>query len=267
MSRSPQCAAAIAVLLRSLVAMLSGHDTAPRLVNHGVTLHDKYALPFHLQADLQTVFQDLQQAGLPLHSTIQTILLQEPVRFIGKAVFHGCFIELQQALEFWPLVGDVASQEGGGSRLVDASSTRLQVTLGVESHHPTQLGGWELWVDGYRVPLRLEQDQRGPVKVTGLRYRNFRPSVGLHPGIEARHSISLVLTHRNLDEALQVTYHEWQPHGSAYPGLPEDLADAERRREERFISKIVSRKGHDEAKTPPETAISDYCLDLRRLPR
>jgi uncharacterized protein (DUF2126 family) len=267
MARSAQCAAAIAVLLRSLVAMLSQQDKAPRLINHGAKLHDKYALPFYLQADLQAVFQDLQQAELALHSNIQTILLQEPVRFIGKAVFHGCYIELQQALEFWPLVGDVASQEGGGSRLVDASTTRLQVTLGVESHHPTQLGGWELWVDGYRIPLRLEQDRQGPVKLTGLRYRNFLPSVGLHPGIEARHSISLVLMHRSLDEALQITYHEWHPRGLAYPGLPADLGDAERRREERFSSKIISRASDDEAKTPPDSAISEYCLDLRRLPR
>jgi uncharacterized protein (DUF2126 family) len=212
------------------------------------------------------VFRDLQQAGLALHDCIKTILLQEPVRFIGKTVFHGCYIELQQALEFWPLVGDVASQEGGGSRLVDASTTRLQVTLGVETHHPTQLGGWELWVDGYRIPLRLEQDQQGPVKVTGLRYRNFLPNVGLHPGVAPRNSITLFLAHRGLDEALQITYSEWHPQGLAYPGLPKDMEDAELRRHERFTTKVVSVKGIDPPKLPPDSAMTDYCLDMRRLP-
>ncbi len=266
MSRSPQCATAIAVLLRSIVAMLSQDDKVPGLVNHGAKLHDKYALPFYMQADLHAVFMDLQQTGLALHESIKTVLLKEPVRFLGKAVFHGCYIELQQALEFWPLVGDVASQEGGGSRLVDASTTRLQVTLGVESHHPTQLGGWELWLDGYHVPLRLEQDQQGPIKVTGLRYRNFLPNIGLHPGIGSRNSITLVLAHRGLNEALQITYYEWHPQGLAYPGLPKDMEDAENRRNERFTTTIIPFKGYDHPKMPPDSAMTDYCLDLRRLP-
>lgn len=266
MARSAQSAAAMAVLLRSIVGMLSQQDKAPRLINHGATLHDKYALPFYLQADLQGVFQDLDHAGLKIHPDIQSLLLKEPERFIGRANLHGCFIDLHQALEFWPLVGDVASQEGGGSRLVDASTTRLQVTLGVESHHPTQLDGWELWVEGYRVPLHEEQDRRGPVKLSGLRYRNFVPDIGLHPGIGARRAINLVLTHRSLDEALQITYHEWHPRGLPYPGLPEDLVEARRRRKERFTPRIISRKKNEPVNTPPESAMSEYCLDLRWLP-
>ena len=147
MSRSPQCATAISVLLRSIVAMLSQQDKVPDLLNHGLTLHDKYALPFYLQMDFRHVFKDLQNAGLPLHDSIKSILLEEPVRFIGKASFHSCNVELHHALEFWPLVGDVASQEGGGSRLMDASTTRIQIILSMELDHATRLGDWELWMD------------------------------------------------------------------------------------------------------------------------
>ncbi len=266
MPRSPQCAVAIAVLLSSIVAMLSREDKAPRLLNHGLKLHDKFALPFYLQVDLQRVFRDLQQSGFPLHDKIKTILLQEPVRRIGKAEFQGCTVELQQALEFWPLVGDVASQESGGSRLVDASITRLQVALSVESHHPVQLDGWELWFDGYRIPLREEQDAQGPLKLTGVRYRNFLPFIGLHPGIAARESISLVLVQRGRNEALEITYHEWHPEGLAYPGLPADLNDAEKRRAERITTRIIPFESQNEPKSLPESARNDYCLDLRRLP-
>ena len=266
MSRSPQCATAIAVLLRSIVAMLSQEDKATKLVNQGPKLHDKYALPFYLQMDFQAVFKDLQETGLPMHESIQSILLEEPVRFIGKAVFHGCYIELQQALEFWPLVGDVASQERGGSRLVDASTTRLQVKLAVESDISTQLDGWELWMDGYLIPLRLEQNQQETVKVTGLRYRNFQPAIGLHPGIASRNSITFVLACRGMDEAMEITYSEWHPQGLAYPGLPKDITDAEQRRGERFATRIIAFKGYDQIKSPPDSAVSDYCLDLRRLP-
>ncbi|MCG6936726.1 MAG: transglutaminase family protein [Gammaproteobacteria bacterium] len=266
MARSSQCATAIAVLLRSIVAMLSREDKITQLVDHGAGLHDKYALPFYIRADLECVFNDLHHAGLTLHDALKTILLQEPVRFIGKTVFHGCYIELQQALEFWPLVGDVASQEGGGSRLVDASTTRLQVTIAMENYDPTQLDGWELWLDGYHVPLRLEQEQQGEVKVTGLRYRNFVPSIGLHPAIAPRNTITLVLAHRGLKEALEITYHEWHPQGLPYPGLPEDMEDASRRRSQRFTTAVIPFQGFEQAKNPPDAAVTDYCLDLRRLP-
>ncbi|WP_455201210.1 transglutaminase family protein [Kaarinaea lacus] len=265
MSRSPECATAIAVLLRSIVAMLSREDRVSQLQNHGSALHNKYALPFYMQQDLQSVFQDLAQAQLPLHETIQSLLLQEPVRFIGKAEFHDCYIELQQALEFWPLVGDVASQEGGGSRLVDASTTRLQITIGTESRNPTQLDGWEVRVDGYRVPLRVEQDPPDLIKVTGVRYRHFEPTIGLHPGIAARNNISFVLTHPNREKALEVTYHEWQPQDLPYPGLPADMEEATRRRNERFTTRVFPVSEYSQPQNPPDTAIDDYCLDLRRL--
>ncbi|EIJ32866.1 transglutaminase family protein [Thiothrix nivea] len=265
MSRSPECAAAIAVLLRSILAMLSTDDKVMALLDHGADLHDKYALPFYMQKDLQAVFADLAQAHLPLHEEIQNLLLQEPVRFLGKAVFHGCYLELHQALEFWPLVGDVASQERGGSRLIDASTTRLQITLGMETHNPIQIEGWEVWVDGYRVPMQVEQDAYGLVKVTGVRYRHFQPMIGLHPGIAARNTVGFVLRHKGLDEALEVTYHEWQPQGLPYPGLPADMEEATQRRNERFICQVVPCDAGIHPKLPPDSAVSAYCLDLRRL--
>jgi uncharacterized protein (DUF2126 family) len=267
MSRSPQCATAIAVLLRSIVAMLSQQDKVPSVVSHGLTLHDKYALPFYLHQDLRAIFKDLQATGLTLPDSLQAILLEEPVRFIGNAAFHGCRIELQQALEFWPLVGDVASQECGGSRLVDASTTRLQVTLVMEPTPTQAFDGWELYLDGYRVPLRLEQCSQGVIKITGLRYRNFQPIIGLHPGIAARQSITLVLAHPCMDTAMEITYSEWHPQGLPYPGLPKDIADAGQRRAERFNTRIIAFNDVGPPAAPPEAAVTDYCLDLRRLPR
>lgn len=266
MSRSPDCAAAIAALLRSIVVMLIREDKVSKLIDHGTDLHDKYALPFYLQQDLHKVFQDLDATGLPLHASLQTLLLQEPVRYIGTAVFRDCYIEVHQALEFWPLVGDVASQERGGSRLIDASTSRLQIILGLATHNPLQLDGWEVWVDGYRVPMKVEQDRHGLVKVFGIRYRHFQPMIGLHPGIAPRNAISFVLRHRGLAEAMEVTYHEWQPQGLPYPGLPADMNDAEQRRRERLLSRVIALEDHGQSHPPPESALTGYCLDLRRLP-
>jgi uncharacterized protein (DUF2126 family) len=266
MSRSAQCATAIAVLLRSIVAMLSQTDKVPRLLDHGLQLHNKYALPFYMQQDLQQVFADLAQAQLPLHPTLQSLLLHEPVRFIGKAALHDCVIELQHAVEFWPLVGDVASQEGGGSRMIDASTTRLQIRIWMDKQDTTQLDDWEVWVDGYRVPLHAEQEQQGPMKLTGVRYRHFQPMIGLHPSIAARNCISFVLVHRRMDKALEVSFHDWQPQGLPYPGLPTDMADAAQRRDERFTVREISISEYGQAQDPPPGAVTEYCLDLRRLP-
>jgi len=38
-------------------------------------------------------------------------------------------LTLRPALEFWPLVGDVASQERAGARIVDASTQRWELSL------------------------------------------------------------------------------------------------------------------------------------------
>jgi len=266
MARTPECATAIAVLLRSLVAMLCQQDKAPVLIHHGSQLHNKYALPFYLQQDLQTIFKDLQDSGLALHESIKSILLDEPMRDIGRALFKDCAIELQQALEFWPLVGDVASQEDGGSRLVDASTTRLQVSISLLANHHSQLDDWDIWLDGYRIPLRQEHSQHGLLKITGLRYRNFQPTIGLHPCISARNGISFILAHSGYDQALEITYHEWHPQGLAYPGLPDNITDANQRRRDRFTTKIINFQGNKKQKPLPGHAITDYCLDLRRLP-
>ena len=266
MSCSAECATAIAILLRSIVTMLCRADKVDELADYQEDLHTRYALPIYLQQDLHRVFADLAESGLPLHELVQTLLLEEPVRYIGRIKFHDCYVELQQAVEFWPLVGDVASQERGGSRLMDASTNRLQISLGMTNQDPLHLDGWELWVEGYRVPLQLVQVQQETVKVTGVRYRYFHPMIGLHPGITARNRIRFIVTHRGLDEALEITYHEWQPQGQAYTGLPQDLAEAANRRSERFITRVIAIKDCPEVQTPPAAAVSEYCFDLRRLP-
>ena len=48
--------------------------------------------------------------------------------------------------------------------------------------------------------------------------------------------------------------------------LPEDMDDAGTRRSQRFITTILPLHGIDQAKDPPDNAVTDYCLDLRRLP-
>ena len=139
------------------------------------------------------------------------------------------------------------------------------MSLRPESGMVSDLKGWQLSAGGYRLPLRDEQDERGAVGVTGLRYRSFNPWSGLHPGIAAQGPVVLTLLPPDGDYALRVTLHEWEPQGAPYQGLPETLEEAARRRSERMVVEKLELNTAAEPLPPPAEALSDYCFDLRRV--
>jgi uncharacterized protein (DUF2126 family) len=263
MSPEPETATSIAALLRALAAMLSQIDVVPELVHWGDELHDRFALPFYLRQDLDVVFRDLEVAGLGLGNPITERLNDDAFRHLGHVELDGCRLEVDQALEFWPLLGDAAMQEGG-SRLVDASTSRLQLLLRSSNGDVVDLEGWQLLAGGYEVPLRVAQDKTGSVRVMGLRYRSFEPWAGLHPGIGAQGPIMLILIPPGSKRGLRIILHDWQPQAMPYDGLPESIEEAQRRVQERFVVEEITHEALPEAVIPPAEAVTDYCLDLRR---
>ena len=264
MAPDPQSAASIAALLRAIAALLSRQDAAAELIDWGRQLHERFALPFYLRQDLDQVLMDLESAGLGLAEPITRCLRDDSSRRIGHTDIGNCRLEVDQAIEFWPLLGDAASQEGGSSRLVDASTTRLQLSLRPTSGNISELDGWQLLADDYRLPLRDEQDERGALRVMGLRYRSFVPWTGLHPGIGAQAPVVLTLVPPAGGNGLRITLHEWQPQAAPYQGLPATFEEAGRRRSERFVVEELLLDPAHETQAPPAEALSDYCLDLRR---
>jgi uncharacterized protein (DUF2126 family) len=263
MAIDAESAAAIAAMLRALAAMLSGQDTNHRLIEWGSRLHDRFALPFYLRQDLHTVFTDLESAGLGLGAPITERLCADDWRHVGHAEFSGCRLDVEQAIEFWPLLGDAAVQ-AGGSRLVDASTTRLQLTLRAGAASAPDLDRWQLLAGRYRVPLRREQGTSGAIYIMGLRYRAFAPWAGLHPGIGAQGPIVLTLLPPGRERGLRVTLHDWQPQGKPYDGLPDSIDEAHRRTRERFVVEEIPPHAAPDPIIPPAEALSEYCFDLRR---
>jgi uncharacterized protein (DUF2126 family) len=263
MAVDAETAAAIAALLRAVVVMLSQRDHHSQLIEWGSQLHDRFALPFYLRNDLHSVFNDLEQAGLGLGSPLTRRLEADDWRQIGCADFRGCRLEVEQAIEFWPVLGDAAMHEGG-SRLVDASTSRLQITLRPGDTGAADLAGWQLLAHGYRVPLRQESDHAGQVLIMGLRYRAFEPWTGLHPTIRAQGPIVLTLLPPAGDFALRVTLHDWHPGGKPYDGLPAAIDEAKRRTAERFVAEQLAVDEVPEPLVPPAEALTAYCFDLRR---
>ncbi len=252
MQHTPQRATAIACLLRAVIAMLATRPYALPLIDWGRELHDRFALPFYLQADLDIVLAELDAAGLGLEAPIQAVLRHDAFRFLGKLDFPFGTLELWRGLEFWPLVGDAASPEqSGSSRFVDASTTRIEIRWrppSTGSAGTLDTGHWQDWalsVDGVTLPLRPERDSRGDLKVFGVRYASFAPRSGLHPVLGSQAPLKLTLGHVNHDVQYAITLHEWRPDGGAYAGLPADLQEAGERRAGRIA--VVARERAEQA--------------------
>ena len=262
MPASPEWITALAALLRVLCALLVRRDPVPELKDWGDELHERFALPYYLRQDLEQVLADLEAGGLALPEPLGARLLDGRLREIGGLEVGGSELQLTQALEFWPLVGDVASQEAGGSRLMDSSTGRIQLLLRPVAEGGLDLERWTLSCNGYRLRLRPDRDAKGPLRLLGIRYRRFQPQRGLHPGIPAQAPLRFVLSHADLPQALLVSAHEWRPDQQPYPGLPADRLEAQCRRRERFVYRLIDTP--PSSRDAPSSAYGPYSFDLRR---
>ncbi|MEJ2576694.1 MAG: transglutaminase family protein [Gammaproteobacteria bacterium] len=265
MPRTPRRAGAIAALLRALTAMLMEHDPAPGLIRWGRDLRDRFALPLFLRQDLRAVLDDLAGVDLGLGETLSRELLEDVHWPVWTVRLGEVELVVERAVEFWPLVGDVASQEAGGSRAVDSSTSRLQVVLRAVAGAGLALEDFELGVAGCRLPLRWVPGSEGSLAVAGLRYREFSPGRGLHPGIAPLGPVELSLRSLRSGQGVRAVLHAWRPGGNAYDGLPEDLDEAARRRSERWeVTPLETRPAAPLPEAPP-AACSGYTVDLRWL--
>jgi uncharacterized protein (DUF2126 family) len=236
------------------------------LIDWGRELHERFALPYYLEQDLRAVLQELDAAGLGLGEAIQAVLLRDEFRLWAEVALPGCTLEVRRAVEFWPLLGDTASPEQGGtSRLVDASTARLELRLRPDESSGLDGESWQVQSRGVTLPLRAERDEEGALQVYSLRYRSFVPTWGLHPALGTQTPVSLLLRHPGQLSDHLVTLHEWPPTGEAYAGLPQDLDEARRRCAERVTVRTAERVIDADAPAPP-AAPGPYCLDLRVLP-
>lgn len=279
MQHTPERAAALAALLRAVLArLMTGGEALDRLaiVDREAELHDRFALPFYLEADLREVLEELRAAGLGLAPVLARELGQDHWRHLATFELGDFTLELRRALEFWLLLGD-ASQQQGTSRLVDASSSRVEITLrgrraGVDA---AGLAAWRVRANGVELPMRAESEPRGPARVFGVRYRSFVPRQGLHPTLGSQAPLRLMLTRDPaapaapaLQLAHELTLLEWAPDGGDYAGLPADLAEASARRAARCVLRSFPQEGEPPGSTSSARAVvpgslSPCSLDLR----
>lgn len=226
MPPTPERLVALAALFRAVAARLASAPFEEPLLDWGGRLHEAFGLPWTLRRDLERVLEDLAAHGLGLGPALAGELLRPPEP-LALVTLQGRALEISPALSFWPLVGDVASQELRGARYVDSSTARLQLLLGGGGG-----GGADvLSASGWRVPMRELGSGRG--WLGSVTYRAFVPRPGLHPGISP--SDPLVLCWAHGGQAVRIALHGWNPSGGPYPGLPRDAVEARSRRRSRVV--------------------------------
>jgi uncharacterized protein (DUF2126 family) len=166
---------------------------------------------------------------------------------------------VRPALEFWPLVGDVASQEHAGARIVDSSTQRWEISI--DGPGPDRV---VVWAGGEASPAPVAPRWAhltalgDHVRAVGVRRRIYQPTVGFHPGLPA--TDPLVVEWSWAGRSQRIDLWAWRPGGGAYAGLPRDEADAVARRQERVA--VVTRDGELSAGSL-WTQRSPYTIDLR----
>lgn len=249
MPERPEMLAALAALFRSIVARLVVSHYRVPLIDWHDELHDRFALPAALSRDLRIVLGDLDEHGLGVPPILRREL--DAWRQPGITCRLGeATLGIRPAIEFWPLVGDVASQERAGARIVDASTQRWEISLeGVGPDRVAVAGKW--------AHLRPIGDG---VRAIGVRRRVFAPSPGLHPGLPA--TDPLVIEWSWAGRSQRIELWAWRPAGGPYNGLPRDEHEALERRQERIQlttqSGDVSAAGHWGEQRP-------FTIDLRAI--
>ncbi len=262
MMRSAEHAAAVAVLMRTLIAWLSIRREAIDLIEWGSQLHDRFALPYYLLRDLDAVISDLKGDGFGLDETIVSQLADDSHVEIGTSDLGSARLTLRQGIEFWPVVGNPDGTERS-FRMMDSSTLRVEIMLELSDADSQDAANWRLSFHGLEVPWVIENETSRTVLLRGVRYKAFYPQTTVSPLVEVIDPLEFCVTHTTDHRSWRIQLFNWQPDAMPYDGLPGDFEVALQRRKERLrVSEIDELPA---AKLIHPSAVSKYCVDLRRI--
>jgi uncharacterized protein (DUF2126 family)/transglutaminase-like putative cysteine protease len=243
------------LLLRGLIAEFARRPYRHSLIRWGTRLHDRFLLPHFLEADFAEVIDHLRAAGFPFELAWFAPHFEFRFPEIGTISHGGITLELRQALEPWPVMGEEQGA-GGTVRFVDASLERLQVKARemIDDRYC-------IACNGVRVPLH--PTGTAGEYVAGTRYRAWQPASSLHPRIGVHSPLVFDIVDTWSGRSIGgCTYHVAHPGGRNYETLPVNANEAEARRRSRFFP-----TGHSGGRLvpapPPVVAEFPLTLDLR----
>ncbi|MCV6587211.1 MAG: transglutaminase family protein [Marinibacterium sp.] len=221
----PRMAVAQNLVLRALIARFWDAPYQGELIRWGTALNDRFTLPHFVWQDFETVLSDLS-AHFGVTFDPDWFQAQLAFRFpvAGTADVAGCEIELRNAIEPWPTLGEEGTI-GGTTRFVDSSCERLQVRFRdlPDGLLPT--------VNGVRIPLVETDDGH----VAGIRFRAWWPAHCLHPTVAPHAPLTFDLYDPDLGRSRGgCTYRVAHQGGRAHETRPVNDLEAEGRRLARF---------------------------------
>lgn len=220
-------AVAQVALVRAIVAALAAQPYDAPLIAHGPALHDRYMLPYFLWKDLRDVLGFLERRGVGLPESAYQPFVDYRFPLFGEVVAEGMRLEVRQALEPWPVLGEEPSG-ATVSRYVDSSLERVE--LRVHGFDPER---YALAVNGLRLPLTPIDAVGG--YVVGVRFRAWQPPHCLQPHIGLHHPLRIDLVDAWGQRSVAgCTYHVWHHEGRAFTEAPLTEFEAKARRRARF---------------------------------
>ncbi|MDE1171324.1 MAG: transglutaminase family protein [Verrucomicrobium sp.] len=256
MPPEPAMLRAAVTLLRALAAAFLARPYGLPLKRWGEALHDRYALPVFLKRDFQEVLAFLQRAGFALEWEHFAPWFEFRFPVIGRLAHAGRAIEFRQAIEPWPVLGEQPAG-GGTSRIVDASTDRLQVRVPDAA-----------WARRFRLlaagrPVSLQADPEGEALLGAVRYRMFHSLPSLQPHLPAQSPLLFEWVEAATGRTVAAcSLLNWRPGEQPYDGLPQTDRAALARVAERFVPapKALGRV-HPAAGKPARCG--RYTTDLR----
>ena len=222
----PRMALVQALLVRTLIARFWAEPYAAPLVRWGTELHDRFLLPWWIEADVAEVTEDLKRHGFDFDAQWLQPFLEFRFPRLGTVMVDGVSLELRGAIEPWNVLGE--EQGAATSRYVDSSLERLQVR--VDGLNP---GRHAVTCNG--IPLPLHATETPGTFVAGVRYRAWQPPSALHPTIPVHAPLHFDVVDRASERSLGgCTYHVVHPGGRSYDVAPANANEAEARRSSRF---------------------------------
>ena len=254
MPTTPELGLVQMLLVRALIARFWREPYTAPLTRWGRDLHDRYLLPHYVEADLAAVLHELADWGFAFEPDWFLQQLEQRFPVLGRIEADGIVLELRQALEPWPVLGEQMTASGT-SRTVDPSMDRIQIAAhGLPPQHAVGVNG---------VALPLVTVGPGDRQIAGVRYRAWAPPQRLHPTVPVHAPLRIDLVDTASGKRVAGC---WLQVGPAAGSVPADAKTAEAAR----LGRVMVTDDQPDATTllssdDADTDRSRITFDLRRI--